>query len=546
MRIKNLFLWFLPGLSFNQSFRQYAVTVRRKSVFPSIQLTVFLIAVVSLALPLCACAQTFELPGAVSVNQVGAATYSIPIDIAPGTPGIAPSLSLNYNSQGPDGWMGVGWSLGGLSYITRCPQTMAQDGVVGAVNNDTHDRFCLDGQRLMVVGASTYGADGAQYRTERESYTEVISHGATGSGPTWFEVRTKSGLILEYGNTTDSRVLANGAAPVMTWGLDKSTDHKGNYYTVSYYNTPAYSIIYPISINYTGNSNTGLAPYSTISFGYNLSPTGAIRISHQAGIESGGYLTLSTISADTVVAGTAMSVSNYALNYAQSPFTAREELTSVQKCNGSGNCLPPTNFTWPPSAGLNSFTIPTGAQGWCPVGTAPGWQIAGTGDFNGDGKADLACITANTDGEVTTYQVQIGFSDGAGNFNSPAGKRDMTCQNYAFADFNGDGKTDIYCYGASNNHVYISNGDGTFTAGPSLVLGCGPVSTIFGYSSDFNGDGRADIACRNVGTGSFQIYLASPSGTTFTAGSATTLPTGCNIFYGDFNGDGENRSSLRN
>ena len=60
---------------------------------------------------------------------------------------------------------GMGWSLGGLSVVHRCPKTVAQDSERGGINFDTDDRFCVDKQRLIVI-SGTYGADGAEYRTE--------------------------------------------------------------------------------------------------------------------------------------------------------------------------------------------------------------------------------------------------------------------------------------------------------------------------------------------------------------------------------------------
>ena len=50
----------------------------------------------------------------------------------------------------------------------------------------------------------SYGADGAEYRTERESFSKVVSYGVAGNGPAWFKAWTKSGQIIEYGNTDDS------------------------------------------------------------------------------------------------------------------------------------------------------------------------------------------------------------------------------------------------------------------------------------------------------------------------------------------------------
>src|SRR6185503_15887383 len=149
-----------------------------------------------------------------------------------------PKLALVYNSQAGNGLLGVGWSLEGLSSITRCPRTMAQDGVRGGINYDANDRFCLDGQRLMAINGSVYGADGTEYRTERESFSKVISYGAAGNGPAWFRVWTKGGQILEYGNDPNnppnSRVKAQGKQSVRVWAVNKVSDSKGNSLTVTY------------------------------------------------------------------------------------------------------------------------------------------------------------------------------------------------------------------------------------------------------------------------------------------------------------------------
>jgi len=99
------------------------------------------------------------VPGKFNVNQSGAATYTVPIAAPPGTAGMEPALSLDYSSAAGDGVVGLGWTLSGLPSISRCPRTVAQDTIHGNVNYNTNDKFCLDGQRLMVI-SGTYGADG--------------------------------------------------------------------------------------------------------------------------------------------------------------------------------------------------------------------------------------------------------------------------------------------------------------------------------------------------------------------------------------------------
>ncbi len=135
-------------------------------------------------------------PGEFAVSPSGAATYTIPIQVPPGIAGMAPKLALVYNSQSGNGLFGMGWSLSGLSAITRCPRTRAQDGMIGGVNFDANDRYCLDGQRLVLV-SGTYGAAGSEYRTERESFSKIVANGTAGNGPASFTVKTKAGLTLE-------------------------------------------------------------------------------------------------------------------------------------------------------------------------------------------------------------------------------------------------------------------------------------------------------------------------------------------------------------
>src|ERR1700743_3401021 len=159
------------------------------------------------------------LPGLFGVNTTGSATYTVPIAAPPGTADIVPRLSVNYASQDSNGILGIGWSIAGLPSISRCARTLAQDGIHGGVNYDLNDRFCLDGQRLVLI-SGTYGADGSEYRTEIESFTKIIAHGSAGSGPAWFEIHLKSGLAMQLGDTTDSRILAKGTATARSWALN--------------------------------------------------------------------------------------------------------------------------------------------------------------------------------------------------------------------------------------------------------------------------------------------------------------------------------------
>jgi hypothetical protein len=91
-----------------------------------------------------------HLPGEFSVDATGGATYMIPLEVPPGAAGVQPDLALLYNSRAGNGQLGVGWSVTGLSAITRCPAIRDAYGVTdtGGVTLSSSDRFCLDGQQL--------------------------------------------------------------------------------------------------------------------------------------------------------------------------------------------------------------------------------------------------------------------------------------------------------------------------------------------------------------------------------------------------------------
>ena len=209
--------------------------------------------------------------GVVDVGGLGAATYTIPLELPEGVGGVQPSLSVTYNSQSGNGLLGWGWTLGGLSAISRVGKNLFLDGVMKGVDFDG-DRFALDGQRLVGIGG-TYGGDKAEYRTEVDGMSKIVSFAedSIAHGPAKFRVWTSNGLVMEYGYTPDSKIAYKCSDDttkyeVALWLLNKVQDRDGNYMEYEYNKGGAHYCVKKIS--YTGNDVTRFYPRYVITFDY--------------------------------------------------------------------------------------------------------------------------------------------------------------------------------------------------------------------------------------------------------------------------------------
>jgi len=204
---------------------------------------------------------------AFGVTPNGGASFSIPIRVTEGIAGLTPSLAITYVGPGTRTVLGVGSALSGISIITACRKTIAQDLNAAPVTLTSADRFCLDGARLRLV-TGTYGATGATYRTELDQLIRVTSMASTNGIPDWFKAEMPNGLEYEFGNTADSKLLASGVsgAPPQFWAVNRISDANGNAISFVYDTDNSLRRFRPSYILYTA-SNAGAARYR-ISFIY--------------------------------------------------------------------------------------------------------------------------------------------------------------------------------------------------------------------------------------------------------------------------------------
>ena len=166
-----------------------------------------------------------------------------------------------------------------------------------------------------------------------------------------------------------------------------------------------------------------------------------------------------------------------------------------------------------------------------PVGGA-GVSVS-VGDFNGDGKLDLAFANQNLNA------VSVLLGDGKGGFglktDFPTGVNPFSI---VTGDFNGDGKLDLAVANEADNTVSVLLGDGLggFGAKTDFPLGHAPFSVALG---DFNGDGKLDLAVASEGDNTVSVLLGDGLGG---FGAKADFPTGSapvSVAVGDLNGDGK-------
>jgi FG-GAP-like repeat len=185
------------------------------------------------------------------------------------------------------------------------------------------------------------------------------------------------------------------------------------------------------------------------------------------------------------------------------------------------------------------------------------------GDFNRDGKADLA-TTACLDQACTTVGLAVLLGVGDGTFSRSLLPPPLVAVALSAGDFNGDGKLDMAsvtntCTGPNdlicNNglvNIWLGNGDGTFQIPVNYpFVGAETMSLVAG---DLNLDGKLDLIVANSNCGEFDcpmgsvsVLLGNGDGTFQTAVNHSSGDFGANsLALADLNGDGKTDLAISN
>uniref|UniRef100_UPI00260E5BE4 FG-GAP-like repeat-containing protein n=1 Tax=Janthinobacterium sp. TaxID=1871054 RepID=UPI00260E5BE4 len=459
----------------------------------------------------------------VSVSSSGTPSYAIPIAVPPGIGGMTPNIGLLYSASGVNGPVGYGWSVQGISLITRCAGNKRTDGVARSVEYTGNDKLCLDGQRLIQTDAAgnpvanqqgdSLGGAGMvrEYRTDKDIYARIRAYGANGdpaNGPAYFKVWTKSGQIYEYGNApSGAQINVTNKNILAAWAVSRISDTVGNYIDFRYDQRDVAWGSGPAvgnatlghewrlkEILYTGTASQ--LPANRVVFEYTErpdNPRGTAQDRSEAYHQGGKNVSiwrLDKVSTyinwpgnQALKPANAVHVKSLKLDYDNGPVTSRSRLVKLRECADSNitKCLPGTTFTYAAGGGLkyaSNETFKSSELSTTVMTSLKGDYGVLTGDFFGNGRTSIL-RWSDVPGENRLFR-----SDGDGKFTAipngaGAGQFNITDQNIfksdgcytsTAIDFNGDGLTDILrtrgeglaCNAPSI--LYLSNGDGSFRA----------------------------------------------------------------------------------
>ena len=475
------------------------------------------------------------VPGGLSVSPSGAAVYSVPIDIPPGINGLIPRLAMVYNSQGGNGFMGMRWTIAGLSTITRTSTNYYHEEVIDGIDFDENDKLMLDGNRLIPIN------NGNEYRTEVETFSKIVPHNVNNGKPTWFEVYTKEGNIIEYGNTENSRIQAPGLNDVLTWHINKVIDRKGNYIEYVYVEETGMGRI--SQIKYAANGTD--IPLYVVNFNYVTNRPDPVKY-YLFGclIQSNVLLQSIEVKYNSTV------IKSYDLDYDLNGMYSHLENVTLWD-EGKISKFNPTRFEWGEENTPFSFeqTNILGANDANIV----------TGDFNGDGKTDIVASFYSTSDagirENTTWSVFYATgTDGTTFSETDYGNLHSEFSYFMVLDINTDGLDDIVEIRQNEFHYRKSTGEDFTNLYTGLDVSNTEDHTEFA-PVDINGNGINDLLLIRKSqlderSSIYSIYVYEYDGSSFQhlVYDETTNYAGFNflssynnlhVLPGDFDGDGK-------
>lgn len=446
-----------------------------------------------------------SIPGAFSVSPTGGATYSITFNVSKGIGVMQPSVGIAYNSQAGNGIAGWGFSLSGISAITRAPKDWYHDGMSRGIRHQADDAYYLDGKRLL-LSSGTEGTAGAVYTVEGEPFTVVTVYEDGAIDGVWFEVRTPDGMVYEYGHDYEAQQYfpsSTGANTINAWYLSRAVNMQGH--DIQYHYTQWYYYVYLTQIIYGNGSAT-----CSIEFEYEE------RTNDPQPFWIGGQRGVMKRRLKRVTSKTNNSLyRQYELTYNTVSDNSGIKFSRLQKVverNANGETLRPTFFVWNHLPDGQQTVEITTHEHIKPLSQYPNNnRILIAADINGDGLTDLVeNYPKSSTSRFSHLNVYLAGKDESGKINFTYSTNNewyaSVEMSYAIAgtsqwsamDFNGDGCEDVvlpFFYTDKIGHfVMLGVLDGQTRTIPQIQLDLQGerVCPLF-TAGDFDNNGKSEI-----------------------------------------------------
>ncbi len=255
----------------------------------------------------------------------GSANYVIPIEVPEGRNGLTPEITIRYNSNHKNGYLGVGWqiNLGAIRRVCKYGVDYSENDYV--VEEDA-------GLKELAIRNDDWGSNYYGAKIEND-FTKYYFDKANNK---WIAT-TRDGVEYHYGSEDLHRV-ANPDDPnqVFKWCLDKIIDLNGNIVEISYIKNE--NQVYPDEVLYGGNVNF-FSTQKCIKFEYSSNRTDNFtKYNTKFGITTSFRLEKLAIFEDDSFNGP--SILSYVFQYDEQgkSNTERTRLTSLKKCFSGEKC----------------------------------------------------------------------------------------------------------------------------------------------------------------------------------------------------------------
>lgn len=201
-----------------------------------------------------------DIPFQTNTTPMGALTYTVPIECFQNPKGLQPNISLVYNSMAGNGIAGMGWSISGLSSISRVNSSQYYDGEVKAATFSDDCAYALDGVRLVKKKGTDY------FVTEQGN---IIVKADFKIAHTQFDVFFPNGNKAIYKAIYKEDINGYIGIPNISYAISQMEDRYGNKIIYGYENVG--DVPYIKHIYYASNTDGSSAD---ISFSYKTIKTG--------------------------------------------------------------------------------------------------------------------------------------------------------------------------------------------------------------------------------------------------------------------------------